>query len=75
MDIITYILCRKYAKKYTDKQISMIAKGNTKEFKADLILKVMPKFFNSIATCLYNFNATSFSAEDFQYTVTPNSFK
>ena len=26
----------------------MIAKGNTKEFKADLILKVMPKFFNYI---------------------------
>ena len=30
------------------KAISMIAKGNTKEFKADLILKVMPKFFNYI---------------------------
>ena len=28
--------------------ISMIAKGNTKEFKTDLILKVMPKFFNYI---------------------------
>jgi formyltetrahydrofolate hydrolase len=26
----------------------MIAKGNTREFKADLILKVMPKFFNYI---------------------------
>ena len=26
----------------------MIAKGNTKEFKTDLILKVMPKFFNYI---------------------------
>ena len=31
------------------KAISMIAKGNTKEFKTDLILKVMPKFFNHIA--------------------------
>ena len=30
------------------KAISMIAKGNTKEFKAELILKVMPKFFNYI---------------------------
>ena len=30
------------------KAISMIAKGNTKEFKTDLILKVMPKFFNYI---------------------------
>ena len=30
------------------KAISMIAKGNTKEFKPDLILKVMPKFFNYI---------------------------
>ena len=27
----------------------MIAKGNTKEFKPDLILKVMPKFFNYVA--------------------------
>ena len=27
----------------------MIAKGNTKEFKENLILKVMPKFFNYIA--------------------------
>jgi len=31
------------------KAISMLAKGNTKEFKSDLILKVMPKFFNHIA--------------------------
>ena len=31
-----------------NKAISMIAKGNTKEFKTDLILKVMPKFFNYI---------------------------
>ena len=31
------------------KAISMIAKGNTKEFKENLILKVMPKFFNYIA--------------------------
>lgn len=31
------------------KAISMIAKGNTKEFSPDLILKVMPKFFNNIA--------------------------
>ena len=30
------------------KAISMIAKGNTKEFHTDLILKVMPKFFNYI---------------------------
>ena len=30
------------------KAISMIAKGNTKNFKPDLILKVMPKFFNYI---------------------------
>ena len=30
------------------RSISMIAKGNTREFKADLILKVMPKFFNYI---------------------------
>jgi len=30
------------------KAISMIAKGNAKEFKPDLILKVMPKFFNYI---------------------------
>ena len=30
------------------KAISMLAKGNTKEFKTDLILKVMPKFFNYI---------------------------
>jgi ubiquitin-protein ligase/Ran GTPase-activating protein (RanGAP) involved in mRNA processing and transport len=30
------------------KAISMIAKGNTREFKSDLILKVMPKFFNYI---------------------------
>ena len=30
------------------KALSMIAKGNTKEFKTDLILKVMPKFFNYV---------------------------
>ena len=30
------------------KAISMIAKGNTKEFQPDLIIKVMPKFFNYI---------------------------
>ena len=30
------------------KAISMIAKGNTKEFNPNLILKVMPKFFNYI---------------------------
>lgn len=28
------------------KAISMIAKGNTKEFKVDLIERIMPKFFN-----------------------------
>ena len=30
------------------KSISMLAKGNTKEFNANLVLKVMPKFFNYI---------------------------
>ena len=30
------------------KSISMIAKGNTKEFSPNLVLKVMPKFFNYI---------------------------
>ena len=30
------------------KAISMLAKGNTKEFNPNLILKVMPKFFNYI---------------------------
>ena len=30
------------------KSISMLAKGNTKEFNPNLILKVMPKFFNYI---------------------------
>ena len=30
------------------KAISMIAKGNTKEFSPNLVLKVMPKFFNYI---------------------------
>ena len=30
------------------KAISIIAKGNTREFKSELILKVMPKFFNYI---------------------------
>mgnify|MGYP002624006015 CR=1 FL=1 len=34
--------------KTATKAISMIAKGNTKEFKTELILKVMPKFFNYI---------------------------
>ena len=28
--------------------ISMIVKGNTKSFNEDLILKVMPKFFNYV---------------------------
>ena len=30
------------------KSISMLAKGNTKEFSPNLVLKVMPKFFNYI---------------------------
>ena len=30
------------------KAISMVAKGNTKEFNPNLVLKVMPKFFNYI---------------------------
>ena len=37
----------KFLKSLT-RSISMIAKGNAKEFKPDLILKVMPKFFNYI---------------------------
>ena len=36
------------------KAISMITKGNTKVFKTELILKVMPKFFNSIILNIIN---------------------